>query len=68
MPTATRNRREQQTANLLTIRETAERLAWNERSIWTAIATGDLPVVRLSRRATRVHPADLERFIETRRG
>jgi excisionase family DNA binding protein len=46
----------------------AEILGVSERSFRSLIAEGSIAVVRLSARAVRIHPEDLERFIEERRG
>ena len=53
---------------LLTAAEVAEALALSERSVRSLIAQGALPVVRVGARAVRVHPDDLQRFIQERRG
>ena len=53
---------------LLTCAQAAEALAVSERSTRTLIADGSLPVVRVGARAVRIHPDDLRRFIEERRG
>ena len=52
---------------LLTAKQAAENLAVSVRSIRTFIAEGSLPVVRLSPRSLRIHPDDLDAFIEKRR-
>lgn len=49
---------------LLTIAECAKRLGITPRALWGWIAAGRLPVVRLSRRATRVRATDLKRFVD----
>lgn len=53
---------------LLTAREAADRLAVSLRTLRTIISQGALPVVRVGARGLRVHPEDLDRFIEDRRG
>jgi excisionase family DNA binding protein len=53
---------------LLTIAETAKALRICERGVRGLIAERILPVVRVGSRAVRVHPEDLERFIDERRG
>jgi excisionase family DNA binding protein len=53
---------------LLTVAEAAQALALSERSLRMLISEGALPVVRVGTRAVRIHPADLEHFIEERRG
>ena len=53
---------------LLTVAQAAEALSLSERSTRTLIAEGALPVVRVGARAVRIHPDDLRRFIEERRG
>ena len=53
---------------LLTVAQAAEALALSERSTRSLIAEGALPVIRVGARAVRVHPDDLRRFIEERRG
>ncbi len=54
--------------NLLTVAQAADVLALSERSTRALIAEGALPVIRVGARAVRVHPDDLRRFIEERRG
>jgi excisionase family DNA binding protein len=55
-------------ARLLTAREAADRLAVSLRTLRTIISEGALPVVRVGTRGLRVHPEDLDRFVEERRG
>jgi hypothetical protein len=38
-----------------------------EKSVRTQIALGKIPIVRLSTRTTRIDPAELEKFVESRR-
>ncbi len=51
---------------LLTIPETAKILAVSERTVWDYIKK-DLKVVRLGKKAVRVCPSDLKKFIEARK-
>lgn len=53
---------------LLTAREAADRLAVSLRTLRTITSEGALPVVRVGARGLRIHPEDLDRFIEERRG
>ena len=55
---------------LLTISETAKRLSCSTRMVRRLVATGRLRVVRLGEtaRSDRVHPDDLEAFVQVRRG
>jgi len=53
---------------LLTAREAADRLAVSLRTLRSIIGKGALPVVRVGARGLRVHPEDLDLFIEERRG
>jgi len=53
---------------LLTKKEAGDRLGLCERSVTSLIASGRLRVVRLSPRAVRVDPLDLQRFIEAAKG
>ena len=53
---------------LLKIAEVARRLQCSVRTVWALIAAGDIRAVRLTRRATRVEEAELERFIDRARG
>jgi len=52
---------------LLTVAQVAARLSISQRTVWSMIADGRLPAIRLARRATRVDAADVERLIETAR-
>ena len=54
-------------AVLLTAKTAAERLTVSMRTLRAYIASGALPVVRLSARSVRIHPDDLDEFIEKRR-
>jgi len=55
-------------SRLLTAREAADRLAVSLRTLRTIISEGALSVVRVGARGLRIHPEDLHRFIEERRG
>ena len=55
-------------SQLLTVGQVAARLGVSIRTVWSWIALGKIQVVRLSRRATRVSVASLERFLEQCRG
>jgi excisionase family DNA binding protein len=52
---------------LLTVQEAAEILSLSVVQVRRYIADGSLPVIRFGRRAIRIKPSDLERFIEARR-
>ncbi len=52
---------------LLKVKQTADLLGICERLARTLIAAGELPIVRVSARAIRVDPRDLEGFIKRRR-
>ncbi len=54
--------------DLLTVARVAGVLALSERSVRTLIAQRALPVIRVGARAVRIHPDDLQKFIEERRG
>jgi excisionase family DNA binding protein len=58
-PTATRGR--------LTLGEVARRLGISPRSLSRLIASGELPVLRLSARSVRISRTDLAAYIEARR-
>ncbi len=47
-----------------TVREAAQIAAVSPRSIWAAIARGDLVAVRLGARTTRIELASIEAWIE----
>jgi excisionase family DNA binding protein len=53
------------TNRALTVATTARRLALSEKSVYRAIARGDLPCIRVGR-AVRVPEAALERLLSTR--
>ncbi|MGC2295317.1 MAG: helix-turn-helix domain-containing protein [Candidatus Dormiibacterota bacterium] len=55
-------------APLLTLGEVARRLGISPRSLSRLIASGELPVVRLSARVVRISPSDLTAYIEARKG
>jgi len=57
-----------QTEKLLTVEEAAEILSLSVVQVRRYITDGSLPVIRFGRRAIRIKPSDLERFIEERRG
>lgn len=48
---------------LLTYRQAAKVLGVTERTVWTLVHDGELPVVRFGR-SVRIDPADLREFIE----
>ena len=48
---------------LLTYRQTAKVLAVTERTVWTLVHDGALPVVRFGR-SVRIDPIDLREFID----
>ncbi|MGE4104960.1 MAG: helix-turn-helix domain-containing protein [Pirellulales bacterium] len=48
---------------LLTVRDAAKALNLCERKIWSLVAGGELPTVRIGR-AVRFDPADLRQWIE----
>src|SRR5262249_14596695 len=52
---------------LLTALEAAQALAVSPRPLWQLTRNGEIPVVRLGR-CVRYDPADLKRFIESRKG
>ena len=54
-----------QTPELLTIPQAARELGITARSLWGWISAGRIPVVRLSRRATRIRRVDLDRFVDS---
>jgi excisionase family DNA binding protein len=54
-------------APLLTLGKVARRLGISPRSLSRLIASGELPVVRLSARVVRLSPSDLAAYIESRR-
>jgi len=54
----------QEPALLLTVGEAGRRLAASERYTWELIARGDLEVVRLGTKATRVVASSLTRYID----
>lgn len=49
---------------LVTVREAAEIAAVSTRSIWTALARGDLEAVRLGARTTRIELSSIEAWID----
>lgn len=52
---------------LVDTREAARLLAVSPRTVWSMMARGELPTVRLGR-AVRVRMADLEAFVAARAG
>lgn len=52
---------------LLHAKEAARVLGISERTFWSLVSGGKLPVVRLSARCVRVDPKDLAEFIDARR-
>lgn len=61
------NRSSQDPAQLITQREAAARLTISERTFRMLVATGQIPVVRVSPRRVVVDPADLARYIRKQR-
>ncbi|MGA2873744.1 MAG: helix-turn-helix domain-containing protein [Candidatus Dormibacteria bacterium] len=53
---------------LLTLSDAAKRLGISTRHLARLLAPGDLPVVRLSPRVVRIAPADLDAYVESRKG
>lgn len=51
---------------LMTIEQVAERLGVSVRTVWTLIAAGDLPTVKV-RKSTRIEVGDLDHFVRLRR-
>lgn len=51
---------------LLTVEEVARRLSMSRQGVWSLIRSGALPAVRISPRRLRVHPGDLEKWVERR--
>jgi len=52
---------------LLTYRQAAERLGLSHRTVQKLCAEGLIEAVRFGRRAVRFEPAEIERFIDSRR-
>lgn len=52
---------------LLTRREAAERLGITEWKLGELVRRGELPEIRFGTRTTRIHPDDLDAFIQARR-
>ena len=52
---------------LLRVPEVAAFLSVSLRQVWALIASGRLRTVRVSSRATRIDPRDLQAFVEQRR-
>lgn len=55
------------TPQLLTLKEAAERLNQSVKTIRRHVLAGRIPAYRLSSRALRIEPKDLERYLETRK-
>lgn len=51
---------------LLTVRETAKTLSLCERKVWSLVAGGEIPAVRIGR-AVRFDPTDLRTWIDARK-
>ncbi len=51
---------------LLRLKDAAQLLGLSERWVWSRVAEGSLPVIKL-RGATRITLSDLEKFIESGR-
>lgn len=60
-------RSSQEPSQLITQREAAARLTISERTFRMLVATGQIPVVRVSPRRVVVDPADLARYIRKQR-
>lgn len=52
---------------LLRVPEVAAYLNISRRQVWALIAAGRLRTIRVSPRATRVDPRDLQAFVQQRR-
>lgn len=52
---------------LLTLPQVAKILQVSRSGAYLLAARGELPCIRIGRRAIRVHPRDLEAFLESRR-
>lgn len=53
---------------LLSVEQVAEYLGVSKASVYRAVKHGGLPFVRFGSELLRFRPADLEAWIETRRG
>ena len=53
---------------LLTYREVAKLLSCSDRHVWTLVNRGQLPAVRLARRAVRIDRRDVVAFIDRVKG
>lgn len=53
-------------SHLLRVSQVAERLALSRSEAYRLVGAGDLPAVTIGR-AVRIHPADLQAFIDQRR-
>ncbi len=56
-----------QIPRLLSLRAAAELTTIPRSTLYTLVARGELPVVRVTDRAIRIHEDDLVRWIEARR-
>ena len=52
--------------NLLTVQDIADRLQVNPETVRRWAWSGELPMVRLGKKAIRFNPADVDRFIADR--
>lgn len=62
-----KRRSSQEPSQLITQREAAARLTISERTFRMLVATGQIPVVRVSPRRVVVDPADIAAYIDQRR-
>lgn len=53
---------------LLTIPEVSRAVGVSQRFVWSLIAAGRLPAVRLGRRAVRIDRTDLDKLIQGAKG
>lgn len=67
MTTATGAAGELPQRRLLTCREAAAYLAISARLLWALRNTGEIPAVPVTARAVRYDPADLDRWIESKK-
>jgi excisionase family DNA binding protein len=52
---------------LLKPAEVAQALGVSRRTVWDLLERGDLPRIKIAKRATRIAEADLDAFIASRR-
>jgi excisionase family DNA binding protein len=52
-----------QGARLVSVAAVAEQLGVSIRMVWTLIASGQIQVIRLGKRATRIEVTEIERFL-----